>query len=186
MANQYGGNPYEKLVEMARLAQRTGVIKGILLHQGESNTGDKGWPMKVKKIYDDLLTDLNLPANSLPLLAGELVNADQGGKCASMNPIIATLPQVIPNAMVVSSKGLPAVPDKLHFSSEGIRIFGKRYAAVLLASQGKKIDIDESSIAPPKEVPKTVCRFIKAFRLPPHPWEPSAGKHRNPPPSGKA
>ena len=152
MANQYGGNPYERLVEMARLAQKAGVIKGILLHQGESNTGDKGWPMKVKKIYDDLLTDLNLPANSLPLLAGELVNADQGGKCASMNPIIATLPQVIPQAIVVSSKGLPAVPDKLHFSSEGIRIFGKRYAAALLASQGKKIDIDESSIAPPAPV----------------------------------
>lgn len=152
MANQYGGNPYERLVEMARLAQKAGVIKGILLHQGESNTGDKEWPMKVKKIYDDLLTDLNLPANSLPLLAGELVNADQGGKCASMNPIIATLSQVIPKALVVSSKGLPAVPDKLHFSSEGIRIFGKRYAAALLASQGKKIDIDESSIAPPAPV----------------------------------
>ena len=152
MANQYGGNPYERLVEMARLAQKAGVIKGILLHQGESNTGDKEWPMKVKKIYDDLLTDLNLPANSLPLLAGELVNADQGGKCASMNTIIATLPQVIPKALVVSSKGLPAVPDKLHFSSEGIRIFGKRYAAALLASQGKKIDIDESSIAPPAPV----------------------------------
>ncbi len=152
MANQYGGNPYERLVEMARLAQKAGVIKGILLHQGESNTGDKEWPMKVKKIYDDLLTDLNLPANSVPLLAGELVNADQGGKCASMNTIIATLPQVIPKALVVSSKGLPAVPDKLHFSSEGIRIFGKRYAAALLASQGKKIDIDESSIAPPAPV----------------------------------
>ncbi|MEI7585837.1 sialate O-acetylesterase [Runella sp.] len=134
MANQYGGNPYERLVEMARLAQKAGVIKGILLHQGESNTGDKGWPMKVKKIYDDLLTDLNLPANSVPLLAGELVNADQGGKCASMNAIIATLPQVLPKAIVVSSKGLPAVPDKLHFSSEGIREFGKRYAEVLIQS----------------------------------------------------
>lgn len=30
-----------------------------------------------KKIYDDLLADLQLTPNSLPLLAGELVNADQ-------------------------------------------------------------------------------------------------------------
>ena len=37
----YGGNPYARLVEMGKLAQQSGVIKGILLHQGESNTGDK-------------------------------------------------------------------------------------------------------------------------------------------------
>ena len=35
---QYDGNPYQHLVEMAKLAQKDGVIKGILLHQGESNT----------------------------------------------------------------------------------------------------------------------------------------------------
>src|SRR5674476_1424343 len=34
----YGDNPYGRLVEMAKLAQKDGVIKGILLHQGESNT----------------------------------------------------------------------------------------------------------------------------------------------------
>jgi alpha-L-fucosidase 2 len=44
----YGGNPYQHLVEMARLAQKDGVIRGILLHQGESNTNDKEWPNKVK------------------------------------------------------------------------------------------------------------------------------------------
>lgn len=44
----YGGNPYGHLVEMAKLAQKDGVIKGILLHQGESNAGDREWPQKVK------------------------------------------------------------------------------------------------------------------------------------------
>jgi alpha-L-fucosidase 2 len=48
--NTYSGNPYQHLVEMARLAQKDGVIKGILLHQGESNTNDKQWPEKVKAI----------------------------------------------------------------------------------------------------------------------------------------
>ncbi|WP_435357961.1 sialate O-acetylesterase [Emticicia sp. SJ17W-69] len=132
MADSYGGNPYERLIEMAKLAQKAGVIKGILLHQGESNTGDKTWPAQVKKIYDDILSDLNIAPNSIPLIAGEVVGADQGGKCASHNEIIATLPQTIPKALVVSSKGLPAVPDKLHFNSEGVREFGKRYAEALL------------------------------------------------------
>src|ERR1051325_1270870 len=69
----YGENPYGRLVEMAKLAQKDGVIKGILLHQGESNGGDKEWPSKVKGIYDDLLKDLDLKPDSVPLLAGELV-----------------------------------------------------------------------------------------------------------------
>lgn len=140
MADAYGGNPYQRLVDMARIAQQKGVIKGILLHQGESNTGDKAWPDKVKKIYDDLLSDLKLAPNSIPLLAGELVNADQEGKCAGMNEIIATLPHTIPRAYVIPSFGLEAMPDKLHFTSASIRKLGKRYANRMLYTMGLDID----------------------------------------------
>ena len=132
MANSYGGNPYQRLIEMAKIAQQSGVIKGILLHQGESNTGDKTWPAQVKKIYDDILTDLDIAPNSIPLLSGELVATEQGGKCASHNAIIATLPQTIPKAVVVSSAGLTAAKDGLHFDSAGVREFGKRYAEALM------------------------------------------------------
>ncbi|MFX6830783.1 sialate O-acetylesterase, partial [Acinetobacter baumannii] len=45
---EYGGNPYDRLVQLAKLAQKDGVIKGILLHQGESNTNDTLWTKKVK------------------------------------------------------------------------------------------------------------------------------------------
>ncbi len=85
---EYGGDPYERLAEMAKLAKKDGVIKGFLLHQGESNTKDSLWPQKVKAIYKRLLKDLKLKAKSVPLLAGELVNEDQGGACASLNKII--------------------------------------------------------------------------------------------------
>jgi hypothetical protein len=67
------------------------------------------------------------------LLAGELVNADQNGACASMNRIIAELPKAIPSAYVVSSAGLPCRPDRLHFTTEGFREFGKRYAEKMLS-----------------------------------------------------
>jgi hypothetical protein len=127
----YGGNPYQRLVEMGRLAQQTGVIKGILLHQGESNTGDPEWPAKVKAVYENLLKDLDLQAADVPLLAGELVGADQNGACASMNKIIARLPAVIPTAHVVSSLGCVARPDNLHFTPEGYRLLGQRYAEVM-------------------------------------------------------
>ena len=92
----YGGSPYARLVGMAKLAQKDGVIKGILLHQGESNTNDKEWPAKVSRIYSSLLKDLDLNARDVPLLAGEVVNADQNGLCAGMNAIIAGLPATMP------------------------------------------------------------------------------------------
>jgi hypothetical protein len=132
----YGGNPYQYLVEAGKVAQRAGVIKGILLHQGESNTNDAEWPNKVKAIYENLLKDLNLRAEDVPLLAGELVGADQKGACAGMNRIIAELPKTISTAHVVSSEGCVARPDHLHFTPEGYRELGKRYAEAMLPLLG--------------------------------------------------
>lgn len=128
----YDGNPYARLVEMAKIAEKQGVIKGILLHQGESNTGDTTWTKQVKVVYDNLITDLKLNPKKVPLLAGELLDDAQGGACASMNPIIATLPQIIPNSYVISSKGCPGESDHLHFTAEGYRILGKRYGEQML------------------------------------------------------
>ncbi|GHT40053.1 hypothetical protein FACS189437_05070 [Bacteroidia bacterium] len=138
MLRDYNDDPYGRLLEMARLAQKTGVIKGILLHQGESNTGDKEWPAKVKKVYDNLLKDLGLKPESIPLLAGEVLGEDQNGACASMNEIIATLPQTLPQAHVISSKGCQGTPDRLHFTAEGYREFGKRYGEKMLVLTGNK------------------------------------------------
>jgi alpha-L-fucosidase 2 len=135
----YGGNPYAHLVEMAKLAQKNGVIKGILLHQGESNTNDKEWPNKVKGVYENLLKDLNLKAEEVPLLAGEVVNADQKGACASMNKIIDELPSTIATAHVVSSAGCASRPDHLHFTPAGYRELGTRYGQTMLPLLGYKI-----------------------------------------------
>lgn len=140
---EYGGNPYERLVEMAKLARKDGIIKGILLHQGESNTNDTLWTKKVKVVYDNLMKDLNLNPKKVPLLAGEVVNADQGGVCASMNSIIATLPQTIPNSYVIPSTGCTDSRDNLHFNAEGYRKLGKRYAAKMLSIMGYNITIPE-------------------------------------------
>jgi len=134
--NEYNGNPYQYLVNTARRAQQDGVIKGILLHQGESNTGDAQWPAKVKTVYDTLLADLGLDAASVPLLAGEVVHADQGGFCASMNAIIGTLPATVPTAHVISSSGCTDQADNIHFNTAGYREMGRRYAIKMLELMG--------------------------------------------------
>jgi len=134
----YDGNPYQFLVDQAKVAQKDGVIKGILLHQGESNPGDKEWPNKVKGIYDNLIKDLNLKAEEVPLLAGETVHADQQGTCAGFNKIMAELPQTLPNSHVISSAGC-ASNDRLHFNSAGSREFGKRYGEKMLSLLGHQV-----------------------------------------------
>ena len=58
----YGNHPYKRLVDMVKIAQQTGFIKGILLHQGESNNCQQDWPQKVKTIYYRLISDLGLNA----------------------------------------------------------------------------------------------------------------------------
>lgn len=132
----YGWNPYKHLIDLAKLAQKDGVIKGILLHQGETNTGQTQWLFYVKKIYDNMITDLSLKADSVPLLAGELLSTGDNC-CSSMNSIINQLPETIPTAHVISSAGCVG-QDKAHFNSEGYRKLGRRYAIQMLSLMGYK------------------------------------------------
>ena len=136
MLAAYDNDPYARLVEMAKLAQKDGVIKGVLVHQGESNTGDPRWPSQLKKVYDNLMNDLGLQGQVVPLLVGEVVNSDRGGVCASHNDVIARVPSVIPQAHVISSSGCTNAFDLLHFDAAGYRELGKRYANKMLRLLG--------------------------------------------------
>ncbi len=141
IAREYDSNPYGRLIELAKLAQEDGVIKGILVHQGESNAGDNQWPDKVKKIYDDIISDLSLDPKDIPLLAGEVVNADMNGAAAGANQHINRLPSVLPNSYVISSSKIPAGGDNMHFTAEGHKIFGQRYADTLLSIMNQTTDV---------------------------------------------
>ena len=139
MAKEYGMNPYQRLLETAREAQKYGVIKGMLLHQGESNPDDAAWPGRVKKIHDDLCAELGLDPNEIPLLAGELKYAEQDGVCAAFNEVVLPhLPEVMPNAYVISALGCESTGDQFHFSTEGMRLMGYRMADKMLELQGFK------------------------------------------------
>ncbi|MBR6538769.1 MAG: acetyl xylan esterase [Bacteroides sp.] len=132
MLKAYNDNPYERLVTLARKAQQDGVIKGILMHQGCSNTGEPDWADKVKNVYDNLLGDLNLVPEQVPLLAGEVVQANGKGVCIGMNKQIQALPETIHTAHVVSSDDCTNGPDNLHFDAAGYRELGARYADKML------------------------------------------------------
>ncbi len=137
LLDAYGRNPYERLISMALQAQKGGaVIKGMILHQGETNNNDTEWPNYVKKIYTDILTDLSLEAKNVPIVAGEVAHEDYDGTCATMNVIIDKLPETIPTASVVSSEGCTVKDDHTHFDSPGVRELGRRYAKAMIEAKG--------------------------------------------------
>lgn len=121
---QYGGNPYARLIATAKLAQKNGVIKGILFHQGETNTNNPDWKNKVKLIVENIKADLGL--GDVPFLAGELLGT-QGACCSVHNVEVNKLPDLIPNAHVISSVDLGGA-DEAHFNSAAYRTYGERYA----------------------------------------------------------
>lgn len=132
---EYDNDLYGILISAAKQAQKSGKIRGILIHQGENNCLDPKWPILVRKIYYDIINDLNLNPTETPLLAGEVLRAEYGGICWKQNEIIAKLPEVLPNSYIISSDGITG-KDIFHFSSEGYRQLGERYADKLLILYG--------------------------------------------------
>lgn len=147
--NDYGGNPYGRLIELAQIAKQDGVIKGILMHQGETNTGQSDWPLKVKGVYDNLIADLELNADEVPFLLGEVFQG-LDNCCSAHNSIIAQVPSVIPNSYVISSTGLGGV-DVAHFTSEAYRTLGVRYAEQMLQLIEVNEGIPSITITEPSE-----------------------------------
>lgn len=124
--NHWSG-AYDWVIERARLAQQVGTIRGIIFHQGESDTGNETWVGKVKKLVSDLRADLQL--DQAPFVAGELLYSGCCGRWH--NPLVAQLPEQIESSRVVSANGLSGM-DAAHFDLAGQRELGARYGAAML------------------------------------------------------
>jgi len=127
MLEAYDNNPYQRLVSLAKKAQKDGVIKGILMHQGETNTGDPKWAGMVQQVYDNLLGDLSLKPEEVNLYVGNIVQAGGQGVCIGCKKQIDELPQTIHTCQVISSDDCSNGPDRLHFDAAGYRELGCRY-----------------------------------------------------------
>lgn len=146
---QYDNDPLGRLIEMGKIAQKKGTIKGILLHQGESNNGASDWCDKVAEIYKRICYYLGLDPEQTPLLAGETLYKDQGGACYWHNQAaLPKLKKAVPNSYVISAKDIPGNgKDAWHFSAEGYRMFGKRYAEQMLKLLPQATGIEEIEAA---------------------------------------
>lgn len=131
-----GKNAYNWMLNRAKLAQQRGVIKGILLHQGESGTGtSQAWDAMAMQIFNDLKSDLGLDAKTI-FIVGQLRSDSRSPapNNTSFNNMIAGMPAKYPQVGMASSQGLSGNGrDVWHFSPSGMRDLGRRYARSLLA-----------------------------------------------------
>ncbi|MBR4897759.1 MAG: acetyl xylan esterase [Prevotella sp.] len=164
MLEAYDNNPYERLITLAKKAQKDGVIKGVLMHQGESNTGDPKWAGMVQQVYDRMLGDLKLKPEEVPLFAGNIVQAGGQGVCFSCKKQIDELPQTIHTCQVISSDDCSNGPDRLHFDAAGYRELGCRYGeavARFLGYEPKRPHIDM-----PKKIEVPADAFVAETTVP--------------------
>ena len=111
--------------------------------------------------YKDMLNDLGLNAEDVPLFVGEVEYENMGGSCSSHNQQVARIPSVIPTGHVVKANQLPGNgQDPWHFSANGYRIFGRRYAFEVLKTLGIATQKN-----PDYEMPNNLKKFFGVTRL---------------------
>ena len=130
-----GMDLYEAAVSIAKRALSSGTLKGILWHQGESDSNDAETANSYGARFEEMITRLRaeLGAGEVPVVAGELgmfLAEEEKPRCYfnTINRHLRELEEVLPAYGFVSSSGLTDKGDKVHFDSRSLREFGARYA----------------------------------------------------------
>lgn len=143
---QKGGDLYEQALVRAKLAMQQGTLKGILWHQGEGDSGKeetaRSYGQRLAEMIADLRADLG--AGEVPFVAGKLgkflaPTSKEGSPSfwPVVNTQLAALPQTVPQTATVESTGLQHKGDGVHFDTDSLREFGKRYAEAMKRLQGQ-------------------------------------------------
>jgi len=123
-----GSELYNEAVKRAKLAMKSGILKGIVWHQGESNSSKSNlYPTQITELIQSLRTDLGIP--DLPFVAGQL-SEDKPAR-HDFNTMILTLPSIVKFTGVVKTEGTVTM-ERTHFNSASQRLLGERYAAEML------------------------------------------------------
>ncbi|MBN1590512.1 MAG: sialate O-acetylesterase [Pirellulales bacterium] len=150
------GTPiYADAIAKARFAAKQGTIKGVLWHQGESDTVTPARADAYEKKLHQLVADLrqDLGDGQLPFVVGNLAEfygtgpdhakPDRVKRIDQIRKILRTLPAKVTHTGFVESTGCSS-PDQhmVHFDRASYIVLGKRYAKVFdtIAKQANKPD----------------------------------------------
>ena len=130
-------HPYDNAVIRIQEAMKSGVIKGVVWHQGEANSS-----LEKSKIYLTQLAELierirKLTGNpNLPVVVGELGRYRENYQY--INQELAKLPTTVKFTAVASSEGLIHKGDQTHFDGPSANEMGKRMAVKMIELQKKQ------------------------------------------------
>nr|WKN34898.1 sialate O-acetylesterase [Tunicatimonas sp. TK19036] len=116
--------------EKVAIGQRYGRIKGVLWHQGENDATEEGIPHYQQRLTELIAIFRDLAQNEeLPVVLGELGSYSRNPEnWLRLNQEIHAYANQNPQAAVVYTQDLPGKDDYLHFTAEGQRELGKRFA----------------------------------------------------------
>ncbi|WP_018155132.1 sialate O-acetylesterase [Demetria terragena] len=136
------GTPtYNDFLSRLAFAQPRGVFKGVLWHQGETDTFTETDTSQYADRLDQLIADIRSDANSpkLPFIVGNLSPRWDGAPQEQAYPGVTSrvpriraslreLPTRVPHTGWVSSDSCESFPkDPIHFNRAGLITLGRRY-----------------------------------------------------------
>lgn len=131
--------PFDDAVSRARIASSKGRIRGILWHQGESDSHDGRYQLYRQRLDSVMhLIQEELGLEDVPIVVGQLAPffVRRVPEAAEINRILHEFAEAHPNVGIVSAEGLTHKGDSTHLSSESAREMGRRYAREMLRLQG--------------------------------------------------
>ena len=128
---------YNEAVRRAKAAQKSGTLKGILWHQGESNSKNpEAYAKKLETLIENLREDLDAP--ELPFVAGEVFyNPETKPHTKAINDQIAKTVKAVPFTGCAKAGDLTTL-DHTHFDTRSMNMLGRRYAEETLRIQKEK------------------------------------------------
>ncbi|MET4082550.1 hypothetical protein ABIB40_002510 [Pedobacter sp. UYP30] len=129
-----GKYPYDDAEKRIKAAMKYGTIKGIIWHQGESDSNEKGVESYMPKLKALIERVRKLTGNeNLPFVAGQLGQFSE--YYTAFNKMILSLPAEVPHTALVNTEGLVDRGDKTHFEANSAIKLGQRYAEKMLELQ---------------------------------------------------
>nr|WP_295929462.1 sialate O-acetylesterase [uncultured Dyadobacter sp.] len=135
---QTGIYAYDEMLARVMEAQKHGTIKGIIWHQGESDSSPekvKVYATKLEAFFARLRKDTH--TENVPLVLGTLGDFYVAGhaEAANVNQIITDYAKNHRHTYLASASGLVHKGDDTHFDTKSARELGKRYAEAFLKSE---------------------------------------------------
>lgn len=129
-------HPWDDAIKRAKVAMEKGKLKGILWHQGESDSNDKSaasYEGKLRTLIGAFRKELG--RDDVPFIIGQLGQFEEIEWKEPRKQVDAAqqdIAKTVPKTAFVSSTGFKHKGDDVHFDSASLREFGKRYAEAYL------------------------------------------------------